>query len=287
MKNLLELEPIQKFIQVVGKGVEKYFSKDDGCIVYLRPDGTFYGVGLYQWLRRKKKNLSLTTMEDDGKGLEENKVKGRKVLIVDNDIITGKGYKRAMEALRLRREPLRIKGIKFATYIDRVGLADFSVLKYSPEAIWHPQEIDALDLKIISLLGDNGRISFAEIGKKINLSQVAVKNRIDNLLKTRILTIRGALNIDRFYTMSAAIQLEADSKTVEKLLEKFQKKQEVYHLAKRSGRYSLGIGILAHNIENIESFVENEVRAIPGVKNIEVFIGELPILPKTISPKLS
>ncbi|TSC56159.1 MAG: hypothetical protein Greene071421_489 [Parcubacteria group bacterium Greene0714_21] len=287
MKNLLELEPIQKFIHAVGKGVEKYFGKENACIVYLQPDGTFYGVALYEWLSKKKKNLTLATMADDGKGLDEKKVEGRKVLIVDNDIITGKGYKRAMEVMRVRKERLHIKDVKFATYIDRVGLADFSVWKYSSEAIWHPQEIDALDLKIISYLGENGRISFAEIGKKINLSQVAVKNRIDNLLGEGILTIHGVLNIDRFYTMSAAIQLEADSKTVEKLLEKFQKKQEVYHLAKRSGRYSLGIGILAHNIENIESFVENEVRAMPGVKNIEVFIGELPILPKTISPKLS
>ena len=287
MNGLLTLDPIKKFIEGVGEKVARYFGKDNACIIYLQPDGTFYGVALYEWLNKKKKNLTLATMADDGKGLDEKKVKGRKVLIVDNDIITGKGYKRAMEALRLQREPLHIKGIKFATYIDRVGLADFSVLKYSPEAIWHPQEIDALDLRIISFLGKNGRISFAEIGKEINLSQVAVKNRIDNLLEKGILTIRGVLNIDRFYTMSAAIQLEVDRKTIEKLLEKLQKKQEVYHLAKRSGRYNLAIGLLAHNIENIEDFVEREIRAIPGAKNIEVFIGELPILPKTIAPRLS
>ena len=87
MKNLLDLEPIQKFIKTVGKNVEKYLGEDPSCIVYLRPDGTFYGVALYEWLRRKKSNLTLATMEDDGKGLDELKVKGRKVLIVDNDII--------------------------------------------------------------------------------------------------------------------------------------------------------------------------------------------------------
>src|SRR3989338_10634219 len=140
MKNLLDLEPIQKFIKTVGKDVEKYLGEDPSCIVYLRPDGTFYGVALYEWLHRKKNNLTLATMEDDGKGLDESKVKGRKILIVDNDIITGKGYKRSMEAFRTRKEKLQIKEVKFATSIDRVGLADFYVGKYSPEAIWHPDE---------------------------------------------------------------------------------------------------------------------------------------------------
>lgn len=287
MKNLLEFESIKKFIQTVGKGVEKYFGKDKASIVYLQPHGGFYGAALQDWLKSRKINPMLSAMGDAGEGLEEEKVRGRKVLLVDGEITTGTAYKRSMEALRTKAEALRIKGIKFATYIDRLGLADFSVWKYSPEAIWHPDEIDALDVKIISLLGENGRTPFAEIGKKINLSQVAVKNRIDNLLHKGILMIRATLNIDRFYTMSAAIQLEADSKTIEKLLEKFQKKQEVYHLVKRSGRYNLAVGMLAHNIENIENVVENEVRTMPGVKHIEVFIGELPILPKTIPPKLS
>lgn len=288
MKNLLELQPIQKFIASVGKGVEKFFGKDDACIIYLRPDGAFYGIGLYEWLSRKKKNLTLATMEDDGQGLDEQKVKGRKVLLVDNDIITGKGYKRSMEVLRTRKEQLHITDVKFATYIDRVGLADYFVWKYSSEAIWHPEEIDALDLKIISFLHESGRTSFAAIGKKINLSQVAVKNRIDNLLRAGILTIRGTLNIDRFYTISADIQVEAEKEAVKKLIEKFEKKQEIYHLAKRSGgRYNLSVGFLAHNVENVEEFVETEIRSFPGVKHLEVFIGELPILPKTIPPKLS
>lgn len=285
MKTILEFAPIQAFIRKRGKEIREYFGTDPACIICLRPDGIWYGEGLYHWLVQRKKNLVITTMEDDGRDLDESKVKRRKVLIVDNDIVTGTGYKRSMEALRLRKEQLYIKDVKFATYIDRVGLADFSVLKYSPERLWHLEEFDAVDVHIISLLAQNGRISFADIANKVKLSQVAVKNRISTLLKEGILLIRGALNANRFYTMSAGIQIEADSKTVEKLINRFEKKQEVYHLAKRSGRYSLAVGVLGHDIENIQEFVENEVRSFPGVKNLEVLVGELPILPNTIPLK--
>src|SRR3989344_2968620 len=106
--NILELQPVQQFIKAVGKGVAAYFGKDDSCIVYLELDGVFYGIALYEWLKKKKKNITLTTMHDDGAALEEDKVKNRKVLIVNNDIITGKSYKRSMEALRERKNRLHI-----------------------------------------------------------------------------------------------------------------------------------------------------------------------------------
>ena len=285
MKDLLNLEPIQKFLKATGGDIKTYFGKDAGSIVYLRPDGTFYGTALYEWLSRSKKNLTLTSMDDDGQDLEEEKVKGRKVLIIDNDIITGKGYKRAMEAMRLRKKRLDIKDIKFATFSDRVGVADFFVGKYSPEAIWHLEELDAVDLKIIQYLSQNGRESFAEIAKKLRLSSVAVKNRVDKLLKEKIIRIRAALQIDQFYTIAALINIEADAKTLEQLIEKLEKCQEVYQLAKTIGHYNLIVGVLAHNLENIEAFVDKEIRIMPGVKQIVISTGEVPILPKTVPPK--
>jgi len=282
MKDLLNLDPIQAFLKTTGEGIKKYFGSDDGCIVYLRPDGTFYGTALHQWLSKKRKNLLLTSMEDDGQDLDESKVKNRKVLIVDNDIVTGKGYKRAMEAMRLKKKRLNIKDVKFAAFSDRIGLADFYVGKYSPEAIWHLKELDAVDSKIIQFLAQNGRESFAEIAKKLRLSSVAVKNRVDKLLKEKIIRIQGTLQIDQFYTISAQIQVEADAETVEQLIGKLEKYQEVYHLTKMIGHYNLVVGLLARNLENIEELVDKEIRAMPGVKQIAISTGEIPIVPKTI-----
>ncbi len=284
MKNLLELEPIQKFVASVGKDVEKFFGKDDGCIIYLRPDGAFYGIGLYEWLLRKKKNLTLATMEDDGQGLEEQKVKGRKVLLVDNDIITGKGYKRSTEAIRLRKDRLNIQEVKFAVFSDRMGLANFSVAEYSSTPVWGFRSIDALDLKIIKHLSQDGRASFADIGKGIKLSSVAVKNRVDKLIERGILSVIGELNISRFYAMSACLLIEATPKAAQTLIEKLGGRPEVYHVAKRSGRHNLVFSILAQDIEGIENFVDQEVRLAPGVSRVEVVVGELPIVPKTFLP---
>ena len=284
--DILRFSPIQKFIQTIGKDIEKYFGNDKIAIVYLLPDGVWYAEGLYQWLKEKKKNITLSTMEDDGHGLQEEKLRGRKVLIVNNDVVSGKAYRRSTDALRARKKDLELKDVKYATYIDRVGFADFSVWRYSPEGIWHMNEMDAIDLKIIAHLSADARRPLAEIGKSVKLSSVAVKNRLDQLLGEKILMIQGRLSIDRFYMISAEIGIEADANTVAELVEKFEKKQEVYHLVRGvSGKFNLIVGVVARNLENIETFIEGEIRMMPGVKRLEVYIGELPVTPKTILPR--
>ncbi|MEK7147729.1 MAG: AsnC family transcriptional regulator, partial [Patescibacteria group bacterium] len=191
--NFVKYNPVQRFINEVGKEVKRYFGREKGCIIYLLPDGIFYAQALYRWLKSNNK-ITLTTMDDDGVGLEEEKVRGRKVLIVDNDIVSGKGYKRATEAIRLRKERLEIKDVKFAVFTDRVGLADFSVGGYSAFAPWDSRDLDALDLKIIRILSEDGRKSFVEIAKKTGLSSVAIKNRVERLTSQNLLKVKGLLN---------------------------------------------------------------------------------------------
>jgi Lrp/AsnC family leucine-responsive transcriptional regulator len=279
-ENLLEFKPIQKFIKGVGQEIKKYLGKDKGCIVGLEDDGIFYGKGLYEWLKRYNKNLNFTTMDDEGGGLDEEKTKGRKVLLVDNDIVSGKGYKRTMEAMRLKRERLKLKDIKYAVLCDRTGLADFSVEGYSAFAPWSLDQLDGLDLKIIQALSKEGRKSLVEIAKEIRLSPVGVKNRVEKLINHKILKIQGLLNIEKFYSLSAHVVIEADNKTISNLIEKFEKSPLVYLLVKTSGRYNLLVGIVASNLESVENFISKKIRTNPGVKHIEVNVGELPIIPK-------
>jgi len=285
MRNtLLSLRPIQKFINGVDKGVKKYFGQNKGCIIGLGDDGYFYGLGLYQWLQKINKNLTFTNMDDVGTGFEEEKIRGRKILLVDNDIITGKGYKRAMETMRTRKDRLQIKDIKFAVLCDRAGLADFSVEGYSAYGPWSLNILDGLDLKIIQDLAEDGRKSFVDIAKKTKLSPVGIKNRVEKLIKEGVLKIQGGLSIEKFYSVSANIEIEADSDTISRLIEKFEKSPLVYHLVKTSGRYNLLISIAAPNLENIELFISKEIRGEEGVKHIEVVVGEVPNIPKFWTP---
>lgn len=281
---LVESRPVQKFIAGVGADVKKYFGQDKGCVISLGDDGFFYGAGIHQWLLKQGKDVTSVDMQDNGNGLEEEKVKGRKVLIVDNDIVTGKGYKRAMETMRQKKEALGIKDIKFAALCDRAGLADFAVESYSAYAPWSLEKLDAIDLKIIQELSRDGRKSFIDIAKKTGFSQVAIKNRLEKLLADNFLKIQGSLNIGKCYSVSAHIEIEADKETVAKLIERFEKSPLVYHLVRTWGKYNLLVGVLAPNLESIENFIDREVRKDSSIKHLEISIGDLPTTPKTCVP---
>ena len=112
------------------------------------------------------------------------------------------------------------------------------------------------------------------------MSSVGVKKRVEKLLQKDIVRIQGLMNIEKMYAMSAAIGVEADSKALAELVERFQRSHFVYMLVKTSGRYNLIVGVLALDLGSLESFITKEIREKKGVKQIEVSVGELPIIPK-------
>lgn len=281
----LGAELIAKFIEGVGQDAKKYFGKDKGCIVGLKDEGVFYGEALYQWLGNK--NLTFTVMDDDGHGLEEEKLRSRKVLIVDNDIVTGKGFKKAKETVRKKKDQLKIKDIKFAVLRDRMDLADFSVEGYDVFAPWSLNQLDGLDLEILKFLLEDGRVPFVDIAKKTGLSPVGIKNRVEKLIGQGVLRIQGGLRMESFNFLSAYIGVEADKDATDKIIERLQKSPLVYHLVKASGSYNLLINAVASNMTQIERLITKEIRRNPGVKKIEVNVGDLPIIPKTWEPPIN
>lgn len=286
MKGLLSLKPIQKFIKGAGEDIRKYFSKEKGCIICLGDDGIFYGEGLYEWLKKQEMDVKIAFMEINGEGLEDGKVKGRKVLVVDNDIISGRSYKKVTEYLRERKEELKIKDIKFAALCDRTGLADFVVEGYLDFVPFSLKELDGRTLKMMELLEKNGRESFVDIAKEIGLTAVGVKKRVKKLIKDNIIRIQSSLVLEKFYSVSCQISINSDEKTISYLIGKFEKHPMVYHIVRLVGNYNLMISVSAPNIESIENFIREEIKREKDVKELEVSIGDMPIIPKTFNPQI-
>jgi len=279
LKNILKYESIQKFIHGVTDEVVKYVGKDKFCIVGLGENGVFYGEGLYQWFKKQGFKVSYTAINDEGKGLEEEKIKGRKVLMVDSHIITGRCYQRALGILRSKRKELGIKDIKCAVMHDLRGFADFVVERYLTPQV----KLDHIDLEIIKILLRDGKKSLTEIARKIGLSSVGVKNRIDRLSKKKILEVKGLINLEKFYSVSANIGIGADNSTCQKIIKKLTSNPLVFSLMKVSGtNKNLIINIVAPNMKVVEEFLDQEIRSESGVKFIEVNTGGLPIVPKMI-----
>jgi DNA-binding Lrp family transcriptional regulator len=280
LPNILKYDSTKKFIEYLKDDILEYVGKDKVCVVGLGENGVFYGEGMYAWLKKQGYDVTFTTMDDYGQGLEDKKAKGRKILITDSHIITGHAYRNALETLRRKKEKLKIKDIKCAVMHDLRGFADFVAERYISPIV----KLDKKDLEIIEILSKDGRVSFTEIAKKIKLTPVATKMRIDRLLEQEILKLKCLVNLEKFYSVSANIGIGADSFTCEKLIEKLKENPLVYNLKKVSGsNKNLIIDIVAPNLKVIEEFLDSEIRTEKEIYFIEVNTGGLPILPKEIS----
>ncbi len=279
--HILKYKPIQKFVNGVGKEVFQYLGKDKACIIGLGDDGVFYGEGLYAWLKQKGSSVIFTMMDYDCHDLDVSALRGRKVIVVDNDIITGTSYRSVMEEFAARREELQFTDVKFAVLCDRTNLADFVVEGYTITAGAEMVKLDTLDYKILQLLSKDGRASFSDIAKMTKLTSAGAKKRVEKMMRNGVLEVRGLLPLSKFYSVAACVTVKVESRHVTELMEALQKLPMVCFLLRLYGEHNVALGIVASSLPDINSFVEQHLHSAPGVKNVVVHVGDVPQIPSS------
>ena len=123
---------------------------------------------------------------------------------------------------------------------------------------------DKVDEKIINFLKEDSRESFVDIGKKLKLSESAVRRRVKNLVDSKTIK-RFTVEIGEENATSAIVLISVDSATdTAKVSEKLAKLEGVKTVYEITGQYDITTIISATNISEINSSID-ALRKIPGV----------------------
>ena len=123
---------------------------------------------------------------------------------------------------------------------------------------------DKTDDKIIGFLRDDARESFVEIGKKLKLSESAVRRRVKNLLGSGVIE-KFTVEMGESNTTSAIVLISVDSATdTSKVSTKLTKLEAVKTVYEITGQYDISVIIRAGNIAEINMCID-ELRKIQGV----------------------
>ena len=123
---------------------------------------------------------------------------------------------------------------------------------------------DKVDEKIINYLKLDSRESFVDIGKKLKLSESAVRRRVKNLIDSKTIK-RFTVEIGEENATSAIVLISVDSATdTAKVSEKLAKLEGVKTVYEITGQYDIITIISATNISEINSSID-ALRKIPGV----------------------
>ncbi len=131
--------------------------------------------------------------------------------------------------------------------------------------------LDPVDLKIIELLRKDGRMPFVELGKKVGLSEAAVRRRVKMLQEQGIIK-RFTIEVDEEFQVSAVIFLQFESSSLPGgIIEKIAKVPGVQAIYELTGRFDAIVIISASRISELNERIDR-IRGVDGVKSTETAV---------------
>lgn len=123
---------------------------------------------------------------------------------------------------------------------------------------------DKIDEKIIDFLRNDSRESFVDIGKKLKLSESAIRRRVRNMVDNGTIK-KFTVEIGDKNATSAIVLISVDS-TIDtsKVSVKLTKLEGVKTVYEITGQYDITVIISAPNIAEINNSID-ALRKIPGV----------------------
>jgi len=130
---------------------------------------------------------------------------------------------------------------------------------------------DKIDEKIIDFLKNDSRESFVDIGKKLKLSESAVRRRVKNLVDNNTIK-KFTVELGEENATSAIVLVSVDSTTdtakVSQRLARLDGAKTVYEI---TGQYDITTIMSAPNISEINKSID-ALRKIPGVVDTNTVI---------------
>lgn len=134
-----------------------------------------------------------------------------------------------------------------------------------------PLGLDAVDLSIIDCVVENGRIPFVDIAKAIHVSEATVRNRIQRLTSSGILTFVGVVDPFRTGLYSVAlVAIEVDDTLLHDVCVFLSKYSEIRFVVACAGKFNLMIEVLAVSTEALSSFISETLSQIEGIHSWSV-----------------
>lgn len=135
------------------------------------------------------------------------------------------------------------------------------------------ETLDKIDHKILSLLLEDGRASFSVIAKEVNLTDVAIKKRVERLKRRGIINVITAdLNLKILgFENPIFVQIRSElskNKDVIKRLKELDYVMEVYQVL---GEYNILARLVVPDLDSAEKFVEM-LGNMDGVLDIKTLV---------------
>ena len=143
-------------------------------------------------------------------------------------------------------------------------------------------KFDKIDVKIVNLLLEDGRMSASEISRRVgDISERLIRYRIERMMNAGVIQIGAVVNPEVLgFNIRADVWLEVDADQVLEVAKKLVEFDTVSYVACGIGQNDVSIQLVAKDTAEIYYFVTEVVRKLPGVRKTTTSI--VPIVLKDV-----
>lgn len=144
--------------------------------------------------------------------------------------------------------------------------------------------IDQIDWKILKEMQENARITFAELGRRINLTTPAVIERIRKLEDRGVITgYRAEIDAAKIgLPITAFIRMSISGVDYSKIIEAAEKSAEVLECHRATGGDSFILKVAVADVEHLQNLIDNFTPY--GITTTSIVLSS-PIKSRVIEPR--
>lgn len=131
--------------------------------------------------------------------------------------------------------------------------------------------VSPLDTKILGLLIKDGRASFAEIARALNVSRAHVRERVQKLMDDGVIEqFTAVVNPDKLgKAVSAFFDVQVAPQDIQEVARELAAQPEVVSLYIMNDMHSLHMHTLTEDMPSLEQFGANHLFGKPAVRNVD------------------
>jgi Lrp/AsnC family transcriptional regulator, regulator for asnA, asnC and gidA len=134
--------------------------------------------------------------------------------------------------------------------------------------------VDSTDLKLIRILQDHPRASYAEIARLAGMNESTTRRRVESLFASGVVTPAVIPNIRELgFEAVILMGIKVELKQLDEVAETLRSFPEVTMLLVTLGRYDIFISVAFRAVNEVHDFIVNRIALLPGVKDTEAFVS--------------
>ncbi len=133
-------------------------------------------------------------------------------------------------------------------------------------------DLDETSKAIIEQLQQDGRRSYAAIGKQVGLSEAAVRQRVQRLIENGVMQVVAVTDpLQLGFARQAMVGIEVTG-ALEPVADALAEMNEVDYVVITAGTYDLLVEVVCESDEHLLALISEKIRRINGVSRTETFM---------------